>query len=59
MGMLYRISLDVYTKILDQDIEYVNELKQLSDVYFSQYKIIISLLKDGNTSRSNIIEYVL
>ncbi|KAI8051065.1 uncharacterized protein B0P05DRAFT_562817 [Gilbertella persicaria] len=58
MNMLYRISLDVYTKILDQDIKCVNELKQLNDVYYEQPENILSLLKDDNTSRSSIIEYV-
>ncbi|KAL7330048.1 hypothetical protein PS15p_205042 [Mucor circinelloides] len=56
--MLYRISLAAYTKILDQDIKCVNELKQLNDVYHTQYKNILSLLKDDSTPRSSIIEYV-
>ena len=58
MNMLYLISLDVYKNILDQEIKYVNELKQLNDVYYVQYENISSVLKDDNTSRSSIIEYV-
>jgi hypothetical protein len=58
MNMLYHISLGVYTKILDQDIQSVKELKQLNDVYCAQYEKILSLLKDERTSKSSIIEYV-
>jgi hypothetical protein len=58
INMLYRISLDVYTKILDQDLQSVNELKQLNDVYYAHNEKILSLLKDENTSKSNIVEYL-
>lgn len=37
---------------------FLNELKELNDVYFVQYENIPSLLKDDNASKSNIIEYV-
>lgn len=48
MDMLYRISLDECTKIIDEDIKCKNELKQLNnDVYYAQYKNMPSLLKDG------------
>lgn len=52
---LYRISLDVYKRILDQDLDYCNQLKELNDVYHQRYR---SLLKDENTSRNSIIDYV-
>lgn len=36
----------------------MNELKQLDDVYYAQYRNILCLLKDDNTSRSSITKYV-
>lgn len=58
MAMLYHMSLDIYSKILNQDIKHVNELKQLNNVCHAQYENILSLLQDDNTPRSSIIQYV-
>ncbi|ORE08766.1 hypothetical protein BCV72DRAFT_83152 [Rhizopus microsporus var. microsporus] len=58
MNMLYRMSLDVYGKALEQDVQSLKELKRLNDTYYAQYEEILSLLKGKSTSKSSTIEYM-
>ncbi|CAO3700916.1 unnamed protein product [Rhizopus stolonifer] len=59
INMPHRISLEVYRDILREDTQPVDELKQLADIYHSQFEKIINLLKDKNTTKSVVLDYAL
>lgn len=55
--MLYRISQNAYAKILDQDASVLEELKNLSDMYYKQYEKVLTMVTDDGLPRSAIKEY--
>ncbi|KAI8885727.1 hypothetical protein K501DRAFT_331744 [Backusella circina FSU 941] len=55
--MLYRISQNAYVKILDQDASFLEELKNLNDMYYKQYEKVLTMVTDDGLPRSAIKEY--